>query len=139
MKLGDKVRVHYTGTLDDGTVFDSSIGREPFEFTVGEGNVISGFENAVKEMKVDEEKTVTIKSDEAYGPRQNQLVWAIPKDKFPANVNPEVGGQLVLKGPTGEQVPATVSNVTDKEITIDLNHPLAGKDLTFKIKIVGIS
>lgn len=138
MKNGSKVKVHYTGTLDDGTVFDSSEQREPLEFTVGEGQVIRGFEDAVRDMSLNDEKTVTIKPQEAYGIRSKDLVMEIPRDKFPAEVNIEVGGRLVLKSPEGQNVPAVVSEVKKDIIVIDLNHPLAGKDLTFKIKVVGV-
>ena len=138
MKPGTKVKVHYTGTFDDGKVFDSSEGKEPLEFTIGESQVIAGFENGVKDMKLDEEKTIKIKPEEAYGERHQQLIVKIPRDKFPAELNIEVGGRLVLKSPEGQNIPAVVSEVKKDVVVIDLNHPLAGKELTFKIKVVEV-
>ena len=137
MNQGTKVKIHYTGTLDDGNVFDSSEGKEPLEFTIGEDQVIKGFENGVQDMKLDEEKTINISADDAYGQKAEQLIVKVPRDKFPPNI--EVGGRLVLKGPDGQHIPAVVNEVNDSEVTIDLNHPLAGKNLTFKIKVVGIN
>ena len=137
MKHGDKVKVHYTGTLDDGKVFDSSEGREPLEFTLGEGHVIKGFEEGVKEMKPNEEKTIKIKSKDAYGEKNDKLVLQVPRDKFPAQI--EKGGQLILKGPEGQQLPALISEIKKDIVVIDLNHPLAGKDLTFKVKVVSVN
>ena len=138
MKNGSKVKVHYTGTLDDGAVFDSSETREPLEFTVGEGQVIPGFEDAVRDMNLNDEKTVKINPEQAYGHKMNQLIMQVPRDKFPAEVNIEVGGRLVLKSPEGQNIPAVVSEVKKDLIVIDLNHPLAGKELTFKIKVVEV-
>ena len=139
VKSGDTIKVHYTGTLDDGSVFDSSEGKDPLEFKVGEKQVIPGFEDAVRQMKVNEEKTITIPSDEAYGPKQKQLMWEIPRDKLPQEIEPQKGAQLMLKAPSGQQLPAFVSEVKDTSIVLDLNHPLAGKDLTFKIKVVAVN
>ena len=136
MKSGDKVKVHYTGTLSDGTVFDSSEGREPLEFTIGENQVIPGFENNIKEMKLNEEKIFKIKASDAYGEKINELIKEIPRDKFPPEV--QVGGRLILKGPEGQRIPAEVIKIDDKNVTIDLNHPLAGKELTFNVRVVGI-
>ncbi|MBI2656482.1 peptidylprolyl isomerase [Candidatus Woesearchaeota archaeon] len=137
LKQGDKVKVHYTGTLDDGTVFDSSQGREPLEFTIGEGHVIPGFENGIKDMKVNEEKTIKITAKDAYGNINEQLIIKVPRDKFPPQI--EVGGRLVLKGPKGQNIPGIVHEVNEDNVVVDLNHPLAGKELTFKIKVVGIN
>ncbi|HLC59805.1 MAG TPA: peptidylprolyl isomerase [Candidatus Nanoarchaeia archaeon] len=139
MKHGDKVKVHYTGTLDDGTVFDSSEGKEPLEFTIGEGGIIKGFEEGVKDMKLDEEKTIKIKPEDAYGEAQKELMLEFPRDKFPAEMNIEKGGRLILKGPDGQNLPAVVSDVKNDVVVIDLNHPLAGKELTFKIKVIGVN
>jgi len=139
MKNGDKVKVHYTGTLDDGTVFDSSEGKEPLEFTLGEDGIIKGFEEGVRDMKLDEEKTVKIKPEDAYGVQQKELMLEFPRDKFPAEMNIEVGGRLILKGPDGQNLPAVVSEVKSDVVVIDLNHPLAGKELTFKIKVIGVN
>ena len=137
MNQGDKVKVHYTGTLSDGSVFDSSEGRDPLEFIIGNGEVISGFENEIRKMKLNEEKTITIKPQDAYGEKNSQLVISVPRDKFPPKI--EVGGRLVLKSPQGQQIPAFVSEVKEDAVIIDLNHPLAGKELNFKIKVVGIN
>ena len=136
MQSGTKVKVHYTGTLDDGTVFDSSETGEPLEFTVGEGQVIPGFEDAVRDMNLNDEKTVKIEPKQAYGPKVNELVVQVPRDRFPAELNIEVGGSLVLKSPEGQNIPAVVSEVKKDVVVIDMNHPLAGKELTFKIKVI---
>ena len=137
MKPGAKVKVHYTGTLSDGTVFDSSEGKEPLEFTIGENQVIAGFENGIKEMKLNEEKAINIAAKDAYGERDERMVVSVPRNKFPPEV--QAGGTLILKGPNGERMPAQVKEVKENEVFIDMNHPLAGKDLTFKVKLVGIN
>ena len=137
MNKGDKVKLHYTGTLNNGEVFDSSEGREPLEFTIGSNQVIPGFENQIKEMKLNEEKTFKIKPGDAYGEKNEQLIREIPRDKFPPEV--QAGGNLILKSPDGHQIPAVVKEVKDDSVTIDLNHPLVGKELTFKVKVVGIN
>lgn len=137
LKPGTKVKVHYTGTLDDGTVFDSSEGKEPLEFTIGENQVIAGFESGIREMKLNEEKTISIKPEEAYGKRDERMVVSIPRDKLPQEA--EKGGKLILKGPQGQQLPAVITEVLEDVIRIDLNHPLAGKELNFKVKVVEIN
>jgi FKBP-type peptidyl-prolyl cis-trans isomerase 2 len=137
LKNGDKVKVHYTGTLDDGTVFDSSEGKEPLEFVIGQNQVIPGFENGIKAMKLNEEKTIKIKPSEAYGESNEKLIVRIPKDKFPPEV--QVNGRLILKGPQGQQIPAVVKEIMETEVLIDLNHPLAGKELNFKVKVIAIN
>ena len=137
MNPGSKVKVHYTGILSDGSVFDSSEGREPLEFTIGNGEIIPGFENAVKDMKLNQEKAVKINPKEAYGEKNEQLIISVPRDKFPPQI--EVGGRLVLKGPQGQNIPAVVSEVKNDNVIIDLNHPLAGRELNFKIKVVAIN
>jgi peptidylprolyl isomerase len=138
-KNGDTVQVNYTLKLADGTIFESSIGREPLEFTLGAGQVIPGFEKAVFGMKVGEKKTVTIPVDEAYGPRNEDLVGEYPREKLPSDLNPQVGQQLVMTRPDGAKMIATITDVSDNDtITIDLNSPLAGKDLTFEIELVKI-
>ena len=111
MKPGDKVKVHYIGTLNDGTTFDSSDGREPLEFIIGNGEVISGFENTVKDMNLNEEKTVVIKPEEAYGEKNEQLIINVPMEKLPPKI--DVGGRLILKGPNGQNVPAIVTEVKE--------------------------
>jgi len=132
-KTGDTVRVHYTGKLADGTVFDSSVGSEPYEFTLGQGQTISGFEQAVIGMKVGETKTVTIPVDEAYGPRRDDLIVEIGRDRLSPDINPEVGMQL-----TSGQGTVTIIEVSETTVKIDANHPLAGQDLTFDIELVEI-
>ena len=136
-KDGDKVKIHYTGTLDDKSVFDSSEGKDPLEFTIGSKQVIPGFESAVKGMKVGEEKDVHIISKEAYGEPNPQLIQEVPKAQMPQG-DVKVGMVLVMSLPNGQQIPATIVEVTDDKVKLDINHPLAGKDLNFKIKLVEI-
>jgi peptidylprolyl isomerase len=133
---GSKVKVHYTGKLNDGTVFDSSQDREPLEFTVGEGKVIPGFEDAVRGMEQGESKNVTIGSDQAYGERRQDMILEVPRDKFPEDIPPNVGQQLMLRHPEGQEFPAFIVEVKDDVITLDANHPLAGEDLNFEIQLV---
>lgn len=137
-KDGDTVKVHYTGTLGDGTVFDTSLGREPLEFTLGEGMLISGFEQAVLGMKVGESKTVTIPAAEAYGPHQDDLLLTVARSQLGADLEPEVGMQLQMPQPDGGIAIVPITEVTETTITVDTNHPMAGKDLTFEIKLVEI-
>ena len=137
MNQGTKVKVHYTGTLNDGKVFDSSEGREPLEFTIGENQVIPGFEDGVKSMKLNQEKTIKIKPNEAYGEVNQQLIISVPRKKFPKEI--EANGRLILKGPQGQSIPAIIKEVKDNIVIIDLNHPLAGKEITFNVKVVGIN
>ena len=139
VKKGDVVSLDYTGTLQDGTEFDSSKGRSPLQFEVGAGEVIPGFDKAVEGMKMDEEKTFTIPCAEAYGPIQAELMQEVPKDKMPNNMELKVGMQLMMNGQQGERAIITVTKISDNIVTVDLNHPLAGKDLTFKVKVVGIN
>lgn len=136
---GKKVKVHYTGTLDDGSVFDSSEGRDPLEFTLGEGKVIKGFEEAVKEMNVDEEKDIKIEAKEAYGEQRAELIKKVPKDQLPKDQEPKVGMVLAVGLPNGQQIPARITEVGEADVTIDLNHPLAGKNLNFKLKVVEVA
>lgn len=134
---GDTVRVHYTGTLDDGTVFDSSKGREPIEFKVGSGQVIAGFEEAVSGMDVGEAKKVTIPAAQAYGERREELLLQVQRSQFPAEVEPEVGQQFQMS--QGEQnFVVNVADVDGERITLDANHPLAGRDLTFELELVDV-
>jgi peptidylprolyl isomerase len=135
---GDIVQVDYTGTLENGTVFDTSEGREPLEFTLGQGQMIPGFEQAVLGMKVGETKTVTIPADEAYGPYHDDMVQVIDREELTNIPNPEVGQQLYGPGPGGGTITGTITNVTDTTITVDFNHRLAGKDLTFEIELMSI-
>jgi len=136
-KSGDTVRVHYTGTLGDGSVFDSSQGREPLEFTVGIGQVIPGFDEAVTGMQPGEEKTVTIPTGEAYGERRPEMMATVPRAQFPAEIEPEIGQQLQVSQ-EGQNFVVTVVEVGADEVTLDANHPLAGEDLTFKLELVEI-
>ena len=135
-KSGDTVRIHYTGTLNDGSVFDSSQGREPLEFTLGAGQVIPGFDAAVDGMAVGDRKVAEIPADEAYGPRHDQAVQDVPRADIPAEIPLEVGLQLQMQSPTGQVMPVTVTAITDDAVTLDANHMLAGKDLTFAIDLV---
>jgi FKBP-type peptidyl-prolyl cis-trans isomerase SlpA len=139
VKEKDTVSVHYTGTLADGEVFDSSVNREPLSFTVGAGQMIPGFDNAVKGMEVKEKKSVTIPAEEAYGEVRPDMVQKISKDQLPPDLKPQVGQQLASQLPSGEQIIVTVKDISDEEITIDANHPLAGKDLTFEIEVIEIN
>ncbi len=135
---GDTVKVHYTGTLEDGTVFDSSEGHDPLEFTLGSGQVIVGFEEAVTGMKSGDKKKVNIPADKAYGQRNEEMVLQAPRDQVPTDIDPEVGQQLQMGGPNGETVVVRVAEVTDEHVVLDANPPLAGKDLTFDIELVAI-
>jgi len=137
-KNGDIVQVDYTGTLEDGTVFDTSEGREPLNFTLGEGKMIPKFEQAVLGMKVGESKTFTIPADEAYGPYRDDLVLVVNREDLPTGLDPDVGQQLQMTLPDGGTSIGTVTNATDTTITVDFNPPLAGKDLTFEIKLISI-
>ncbi|MBZ0264851.1 peptidylprolyl isomerase [bacterium] len=137
-KKGDKVKVHYTGKLDDGTVFDETKDRDPLEFTIGENNVIPGFENAVEGMEVGDSKTTNIPSDEAYGPHMEEGVLSVDRSGLQDDVEVEVGQQVQLSREDGQAVIATVVEANDEKITLDANHPLAGKDLTFDIELVEV-
>lgn len=137
-KSGDTVRIHYTGTLDDGTQFDSSAGRDPLEFALGSGQVIPGFDSAVDGMAVGESKSVTIEPDDGYGQRHDQLVQQVPKSALPDDMEPEVGMQLQSQSPDGQVMQMVVTEVADDAITVDANHPLAGQALTFAIELVEI-
>ncbi len=140
VKKGDKVSLHYTGTLEDGSVFDTSIKRnEPLKFTAGSGQVIPGFDKAVVGMKKGEEKKFTLQPADAYGERKPEMTQTVPRKHLPQNHEPKPGMMLVMGAPDGRQVPATITAVTAENVTLDLNHPLAGKALTFDIKIVEIS
>ncbi|MFH1828536.1 MAG: peptidylprolyl isomerase [Nanoarchaeota archaeon] len=139
VKLGDKVKVEYTGTLEDGTVFDSSEKHNhPLEFEVGAKQVITGFEDAILGMKKDEEKEIKLKPEEAYGDNNLEFIKEVPKEQLPKEQEPEIGGMLLLNLPNGQQIPAKIVGLNDDSVTIDLNHPLAGKVLIFKIKILNI-
>lgn len=136
---GDTVKIHYTGTLNDGTEFDSSSGRDPLEFTVGSGQVISGFDKAVEGMAVGDSKTVKIPPEEAYGPRHDQMVQDVPKHALPDDLEPVEGMALQARGQDGQVINLTITAVGDDSITVDGNHPLAGKSLNFDIQLVDIA
>ena len=138
-KANDTVKVHYTGTLLTGEVFDSSVERDPLQFTVGAGQMIAGFDQAVDGMAVNEKKKVTIPCAEAYGERNDQLIQEVPKTELPEDMKPEEGQTLVATGPDGQQTHVLVTSVTEETIAIDANHPLAGQDLVFEIELVEIA
>lgn len=133
---GDTVRVHYKGTLNDGTQFDSSAGREPLEFKVGAGQMIQGFDKAVAGMEVGASKNVQIPADEAYGQKRDELVGKIPRNHLPEE--PEMGMMLQMQTQDGQQVPVKITGISDAELIIDANHELAGQDLNFEIELVEI-
>lgn len=137
-KEGDKVSIHYTGRLDDGTVFDTSENRDPLEFTLGEGKVIPGFENAVKGMSEGETKTARIPSEEAYGSRRDDLVLDVPQEQLPEEIDPQVGQRLQMQAGDGQTFQVVITDVGDDTVEVDANHPLAGEDLTFDIELVEV-
>jgi peptidylprolyl isomerase len=138
-KQGDKVKVHYTGSLGDGTVFDTSANRSPLEFTVGQGQVIAGFETAVAGMETGDHKTVVIPAAQAYGTRDEALVVHMDRSRLPEDVDLEVDDRLQLRRPDGRIMNVTVTEITESVVTLDGNHFLAGQDLTFEIELVGIA
>ena len=137
-KSGDTVKIHYTGTLDDGTQFDSSSGRDPLEFELGGGQVIPGFDTAVEGMAVGDSKNVRIEPDQAYGERHEQLVQEVPRSALPEDLQPEVGMGLQSQSPDGQVMDLVITAVTEESITVDANHPLAGQALSFDIELVEI-
>ena len=138
-KHGDTVKIHYTGTLDDGTQFDSSADREPLEFELGSGGVIPGFDKAVEGMSIGDSKSVRIEADDAYGQRHDQLVQEVPRDSLPQDLTPEVGMALQSSSPDGQVALFTVIAVGNETFTVDGNHPLAGQALSFDIELVAIA
>ncbi|HMB41846.1 MAG TPA: peptidylprolyl isomerase [Balneolaceae bacterium] len=136
VKEGDTVKVNYTGTLKNGEVFDSSEGKEPLEFTLGEGQLIPGFEKAVIGMAVGDSAKIDIPSDEAYGEEREDLIINVPKDQLPDDVTPQVGMQLQVNQGNGQPIPVRIKEVGETELTLDANHPLAGQDLSFEIELV---
>ena len=138
-KINDKVKVHYTGKLTSGEVFDSSRDRDPLEFTVGGGQMIKGFDEAVNGMEMNEQITVTIPSAEAYGNKRDDLIQEIPRTQLPEDMQPEVGQKLVATNDLGHQTQVAVTAVSAEAITVDANHELAGKDLVFDIELVAIN
>lgn len=139
VKSGDTVRIHYTGTLTDGSTFDSSDGRDPLEFTVGSGQIIPGLDTALPGMEVGDKKTVSVACDEAYGPLNPDMRQAVPREGIPPEIPLEIGTMLQMQTPQGQVVPVTVVEIGEAEVTLDANHPLAGKDLIFDIELVEIA
>lgn len=135
---GDTVKVHYTGQLEDGHVFDSSSEKDPIEFRIGEGRIIPGFEEAVVGMAPGESKEHTIPSEKAYGSRRDEMVVEVSRGNIPEGMDPQVGQWLEIATPDGGRAPVMVTSVSDDSVTIDANHPLAGKDLVFQITLVEI-
>lgn len=135
---GDKVRVHYTGTLQDGTEFDTSRDRDPLEFTIGEGSVIEGFERIVEGMEPGETETATLDPEEAYGEREEGRLIEVSRDQLPEDIDPEVDEMLEIQTPDGRRMQVRVSEVGEETLTLDGNHPLAGRDLTFEIELLEI-
>lgn len=137
-KSGDTVHVHYTGKLNDGSVFDSSEGRDPLTFDLGKNMVVPGFEKAVTGMEVGEKKTVTFPSDEAYGPRMEQLIFTVPRENLPQGYDPKEGELLGMETKDGRQMQVRVMEASEASVKLDGNHPLAGEDLTFDVELVKI-
>ncbi len=138
VKSGDKVAIHYTGSLTDGSVFDSSEGRAPLEFTVGSGQIIPGLDKALEGMEVGDKKKVTIAPADAYGEHNPEGVLEVPRDQLPDDLPLEVGTQLEMRSPDGRAAPVTIIAVGDESVTMDANHFLAGKDLVFDFELVSI-
>ena len=136
--LGNTVKVHYTGTLDDGSQFDSSRGREPLTVTIGKGDLIPGFEQALLGMAEGESKSVTIEADEAYGPHRAELVQDVARAQIPPEMELEVGGAVMVRGPDGQPLRLLIRELSEDSVTLDANHPLAGEDLTFELELVQI-
>jgi peptidylprolyl isomerase len=135
---GKTVRIHYTGTLDDGSVFDSSEGRDPLEFKLGSGQIIPGLDRAIDGMATGEKKSVTIAASEAYGEYQPDARQEVPREQIPAEIPLDLGTMLNMQTPDGRQIPVQVADVTEETVTLDANHPLAGKALTFAVEVVSV-
>lgn len=138
VKSGDVIRVHYHGKLTDGTTFDSSEGREPLEFEVGSGMVIAGFDNGVTGMMIGDKKTINIPVEEAYGEKQEEMFMEFPLDRFPSDMQPEVGMQLNMSSADGQNFPVIIREVFEDKVMLDANHPLAGEALIFDLELVEI-
>jgi FKBP-type peptidyl-prolyl cis-trans isomerase 2 len=138
VQSGDTIKIHYHGRLTDGTTFDSSEGRSPLEFTVGSGSVIKGFDDGVKGMSVGEKKTIEIPFAEAYGSEDPSMIVEFPVDRLPDDLKPEIGMQLNMNNNSGQQFPVVITGITEKNIILNANHPLAGKDLIFDLELVEI-
>ena len=138
-KKNDTVKVHYTGTLTDGTVFDSSREAEPLEFTIGGGDLIKGFDEAIPGMAIGEIKSVNIPAEEAYGAPNEEMVFQVERTQFAEDMNPEVGQQFQIDTPDGQQMVVAITAIEGDQITLDANHPLAGQDLTFELELMEIA
>lgn len=136
---GDTVKVHYTGKLEDDTVFDSSLSREPLQFTLGEHQLIEGFENAVVGMEPGDKKSINIPMEQAYGPHRDDMIMEVDKKEFPEHITPEVGLQLQLSQPDGRSLNVVITDIEDENVTLDANHPLAGQNLIFDIELIEIT
>ncbi len=139
VKSGDRIKVHYTGKMEDGTVFDSSKGRQPLEFNVGLGQVIPGFEKGVMGMEIGDSKTVVIPPEQGYGKVREDLIADVNKSDFPENITPEIGKKLQIEQDDGSKLHVTITRVGEEKVTLDANHPLAGKTLTFDIELLEIA
>ena len=139
IKSGDTVRIHYTGTLSDGSTFDSSAGRDPLEFTVGSGQIIPGLDKALPGMEVGEKKKVDVPVDQAYGPADPSAQQQVPRADIPDDIPLDVGTMLQVQTPDGQALQVRVAEVTEEKVTLDANHPLAGQDLVFDIEVVSIN
>jgi peptidylprolyl isomerase len=137
-KPGDTVRIHYTGTLADGTEFDSNVGGEPLEFTLGSGQIIAGLDTGITGMEEGETATVSVAPEEAYGPHDPAKVQKVERDRVPDEIDLRPGMQLGARAESGQQITFTVVDIADDEITIDANHPLAGKELNFEVELVEV-
>ena len=137
-KIGDRVKVHYTGTLEDGTVFDTSQGSGPIEFVIGNGEIIPGFEHAIIGMEVGEKKAFQLSPEEGYGPHLDELVISIPISEVPPHISPEPGMELLLQAGEEAPIPVVITEVTEDAVVLDANHPLAGKTLSFEVELVEI-
>ena len=135
---GDTVKVHYKGTLNDGTEFDSSAGTDPLQFTLGSGQVIPGFDNGVLGMEVNEKKSINIPAAEAYGQKRDEMFVTVPRAELPPEIEPQVGMPLQMQNQDGQVINVLISEVTDESLTLDANHPLAGQDLNFDLELVEI-
>ncbi len=139
IREGDRVQVHYTGKLQSGEVFDSSQGREPLDLTIGEGKIIPGFEQALLGMQTGDKKSFDLTPDQAFGERKDELVHVIQKEQIPSDIKLEIGMQLALEGQQKEPIPAQVVDISESTVTLDTNHPLAGKDIIFEVDVVEIT
>lgn len=139
VKSGDTVKVHYTGKLENGKVFDSSESREPIEFTIGGGKVIAGFEEGILGMQTGDKKTITVSPEQAYGPRRDELIKVVNKSDFPEDIEPAIGLQLQVQQQGGNVIVVVVTDISEDDVTLDANHPLAGNTLFFDIELVEIT